>query len=115
MPDFIIYHNPRCSKSRQALEILKDKGIQPEIIQYLDTPLNEEQLIDLVSKLNGPASQLVRTKEDDFKNSPFNLDDTETVIKELAKNPNLLERPVVIHLNKAIVGRPPEKIMEFFH
>lgn len=105
-----IIHNPRCSKSRASLQKLQDHGIEPEIREYLHNPLSEEELTTLLQKLNLPASALVRTKEEDYKENPFDLDDVKTVVAELAKRPKLQERPIIIKNDVAVIGRPPENI-----
>lgn len=109
----IIYHNPRCRKSREALQIIQDLGIDYEIIEYLKKPLTEADLKDLVKKLGVEAKLLLRKNESVFKEkySGKKIGEKE-VLKAIAENPILMERPVVVKGNKAVIGRPPEKIME---
>lgn len=112
MEKFTIYHNPRCSKSRETLLLLEQNGIQPTIIEYLKDPLKETQLLELMETLE-PAS-LVRTKEEKYLELRFKLDDKKTVAKELARHPELLERPIVVKGKKAVIGRPPENVKSLF-
>ncbi|MBI1397189.1 MAG: arsenate reductase (glutaredoxin) [Betaproteobacteria bacterium] len=107
-----IYHNPRCSKSRQALALLQDKGISPEVIEYLKTPLDRKALADLVARLGLPASAIVRKSEDVFKQhyAGKQLSEAEW-IDALAEHPILMERPIVVAGDRAVVGRPPENVL----
>jgi arsenate reductase (glutaredoxin) len=108
-----IYHNPRCSKSRQTLDLLKTQGIEPEIELYLDSPPNAEILSDLLSKLGIEASQLVRKNEAYYKENLKGLELTESqLIEAMIKNPKLIERPIVVVGDKAVLGRPPEAVLE---
>ena len=106
-----IYHNPRCSKSRQGLKILQDAGKDVEIIEYLKTPPSVDELKDIVKKLGIPAEKLVRKNEaifkEKFKGKSFTDDEW---IKIMAENPKLIERPIVVDGDKAVLGRPPENI-----
>ncbi len=106
-----IYHNPRCSKSRQGLAILNDANVEFEIIQYLKTPPSEKEIKDILSKLNMKPIALVRKNEAIWKENykGKKLSDEE-IIKAMAENPKLIERPIVIHNDKAVLGRPPENI-----
>lgn len=108
-----IYHNPRCGKSRQTLQLIKEAGIEPEVIEYLKTPLTKAELSDLVSKLGIAAESLIRKGESIFKEEykGKNLTDAEW-IEAMAKHPILMERPVVVKGNKAVLGRPPENVKE---
>lgn len=114
MSSVTIYHNPRCSKSRQTLELLRDKGVEPEIIKYLETPPDAATLRALVNKLGlSCAHDLLRTREKEYQQAGLNKDsDDATVIKALAEYPKLLERPVVVRGNQAVFGRPPENVLE---
>jgi arsenate reductase len=107
-----IYHNNRCGTSRKALNFLKDKGLEFEIVEYLKNPLSEKELHDLIDLLQIKPIELVRTKEsiwiDNFKGKSFS--DAE-VVKILAENPILIERPIVVNGNKAIIARPLELIL----
>ncbi|MFI8373263.1 arsenate reductase (glutaredoxin) [Pseudomonas helleri] len=114
MTDLTLYHNPRCSKSRGALELLEARGLTPTVVRYLDTPLTAAQLTDLLRKLNISARQLLRTGEEDYKT--LNLADSslseDQLITAMATHPKLIERPILVAGDKAVIGRPPEKILE---
>jgi arsenate reductase len=114
MTDLTLYHNPRCSKSRSALELLEARGLAPTIVRYLDTPPDAAQLQDLLRKLGIGARQLLRTGEDDYKT--LNLADSslsdEQLIAAMVAHPKLIERPILIAGDKAAIGRPPENILE---
>ena len=110
----IIYHNPRCSKSRQTLELLNGRGIQPEIIEYLKSPPDAGQLKRILGLLGMTPRELMRSKETLYKE--FNLDQEglsdDELISVLVENPVLMERPIVIANNQAAIGRPPENVLE---
>ncbi|MGC5704221.1 arsenate reductase (glutaredoxin) [Pseudomonas sp. NFXW11] len=114
MTDLTLYHNPRCSKSRGALELLEQRGLAPTLVRYLETPLNAAQLRSLLAKLGLGARQLLRTGEDEYK--ALNLADSslseEQLIDAMVQHPKLMERPILEAGNKAIIGRPPEKVLE---
>ncbi|WP_407730248.1 arsenate reductase (glutaredoxin) [Pseudomonas helleri] len=114
MTDLTLYHNPRCSKSRAALEILEARGLAPTVVRYLDTPLEATQLRSLQGKLGLSARQLLRSGEDEYK--ALNLADTslsdEQLIAAMAAHPKLIERPILVAGDKAVIGRPPEKVLE---
>lgn len=109
-----IYHNPRCSKSRETLQLLQSKGIEPEVILYLETPPDARTLKDLLKKLGLTPRELMRTKEPEYKS--MGLDDTnlsdEQLIAAMVECPKLIERPIVVHGKKAALGRPPENVLE---
>lgn len=108
-----IYHNPRCSKSRQALALLEAQGIEPEIIQYLKTPPTQAQLQALVKALKLQPRDLLRSKEPEYKTLGLHdpaLKDEE-IIAAIAQHPKLLERPIVVKGKKAVIGRPPENVL----
>ena len=107
-----IYHNPRCSKSRQTLQLIQDAGIEPTIVEYLIEPLTSKDLKSLISQLNIPPAKLVRTKESLFKELKVDLKSMSEseVIQLLVDNPKLIERPIVVSAGKAIIGRPPENV-----
>lgn len=108
-----IYHNPRCSKSRQALEILTDSGQEIEVIEYLKEGLKKSEVEGIYDLLGSEASGIIRTKEAEFKDSPFDTSKKSQVVKALVATPKLLERPIVIKGKRAIIARPPEKINDF--
>ncbi len=108
-----IYHNPRCTKSRATLAIIEESGIEPAIIEYLKAPPTKEALRAILKKLGMKAEQIVRKGEPVFKEkfAGKSLTDDQW-LDALAKNPILIERPVVVRGAKAIIGRPPEKVRE---
>lgn len=114
MTDLTLYHNPRCSKSRSALELLEARGLAPTIVRYLDTPPDVATLRTLLGKLGIGARQLLRTGEDEYK--ALNLADSSlsdsALIDAMAAHPKLIERPILVHGDKAIIGRPPENVLE---
>ncbi|UMZ10392.1 arsenate reductase (glutaredoxin) [Pseudomonas sp. MPFS] len=114
MTDLTLYHNPRCSKSRAALELLEQRGLAPTVVRYLETPLDATRLHALLDKLGLSARQLLRTGEDEYKS--LGLADTslseEQLIAAIAQHPKLMERPVLETSDKAIIGRPPENVLE---
>jgi arsenate reductase len=114
MTDLTLYHNPRCSKSRGALELLEARGLTPTIIRYLETPPDAAQLRDLLGKLGIGARELLRTGEEEYK--ALNLADAslsdEQLIAAMAAHPKLIERPILVVGDKAIIGRPPESVLE---
>ena len=114
MTDLTLYHNPRCSKSRGALELLEARGLTPTVVRYLETPLDAAQLRDLLARLNLSARQLLRSGEDEYK--ALNLGDSSLseaqLIDALAAHPKLIERPILVVGDKAVIGRPPEKVLE---
>jgi arsenate reductase len=114
MTDLTLYHNPRCSKSRSALQLLEERGLTPSIVRYLETPLNAAQLQELLRKLGISARQLLRTGEDEYKSlglSDPQLTDAQ-LIDAMVSQPKLIERPILVVGDKAVVGRPPENILE---
>ena len=106
-----IYHNPRCRKSRETVELIKEKGIEPEIILYLESPPSKKDISDILSKLNLPVEAIIRKSEaiykELFKGKVMSEDEW---IEALTKYPKLIERPIVINGDKAIIGRPPENV-----
>lgn len=112
MSEIKIYHNPNCSKSRKTLEILKAKGKEPLIINYKEVGLSYKELSRLIDILDSDLKSLVRNNDDMYKENPFNLKDKEELIKGLIQNPHVLQRPIVFNQNKAVVCRPPEKVLE---
>ena len=108
-----IYHNSKCSKSRKALEIIKSKNIEPIIILYLVNKLSKTEVKNLLSKLGLSIREILRTGEDEYKNNNLkneNLSD-DKLIDFLIRFPKLLQRPIVVKNNKAVIGRPPENIL----
>ena len=107
-----IYHNPRCTKSRETLKLLESKGIQPKIVEYLKDVPSSEELKAIINKLGISAYDLLRRKEaifkEQFKGQTYNDDEW---IQVMINNPKLIERPIVINGDKAEIGRPPEKVL----
>ncbi len=107
-----IYHNPRCSKSRQALALIEEKGITPTVVKYLETPLTESDIKNLLKLLGKTAHEIIRDKEEDYKNCGLSKDSDEaTLIKAMIKHPKLIERPIVVKEKHAVIGRPPENVL----
>jgi arsenate reductase len=109
-----IYHNNRCSKSRSALALLEQQGKPFEVVHYLETPPSAAELKALLAQLGITARQLLRTGEDEYR--ALKLDDPsldeQTLIAAMAKHPRLIERPIVVANGKAVIGRPPEKVLD---
>ncbi|MEY8712007.1 arsenate reductase (glutaredoxin) [Mangrovibacter phragmitis] len=113
-PAVTIYHNPRCSKSRETLALLKEKQVEPEVVLYLDTPPSASTIKELLSQLGmSSARQLMRTKETLYKELSL-ADETseDALIDAMTKHPKLIERPIVISNGKARLGRPPEQVLD---
>lgn len=109
-----IYHNPRCSKSRQTLQLLRDQGVEPEIVEYLKSPPSAEKIAELLDLLGMEPRDLMRKKEAEYKQlglSDPNLSRDE-LIAAMSANPKLIERPIVVKQRKAALGRPPEQVLE---
>ncbi len=109
-----IYHNPRCSKSRQTLNLLEENGIDPDIILYLENPPDVATLQSVLRKLGMGARDLLRKGEDEYRS--LELDDDSLselqLLNAMCAHPRLIERPIVIHGKRAVVARPPEKVLE---
>jgi len=107
----VIWHNPRCSKSRAGVKYLEEKGVDFEIRKYLDNPPSAEEIREVLKKLGITARELMRTKEAIYKELNLNeVNDEEALIEAMAAHPKLIERPVIIHDDKAVIGRPAEAI-----
>lgn len=109
MQHVTIYHNPRCSKSRKALELLQLHGINPTIIEYLKTPLDIEQLRTLLAHFD--LKDFVRTNEPIFNELGLSLDNETQILQAMTKEPILMQRPIVTCNDDSIIGRPPEQIL----
>lgn len=110
-----IYHNPRCSKSRQTLALLEEKGITPEVIKYLETPLSVDQLKTVYAQLGlSSVRDMMRTKESIYKELSLGDESVtdEQLFEAMIENPKLIERPIVIKGDAARLGRPPEQVLE---
>lgn len=110
-----IYHNPRCSKSRQTLAILEELTSDISVIKYLETPPSAQEIETLLKLLGIEAHQLLRTKEQAYQANNLSPQSTEShIIEAMTNNPILIERPIVATANKAVIGRPPENVKELF-
>lgn len=113
MTDTRLYHNPRCSKSRGALELLHERGIEPRIVAYLEAPPAAEEIRELLRLLALPARALLRTGEEEYAalglGDPALSDDA--LIAAMAAHPRLIERPIFVHRGRAVIGRPPEAVL----
>ena len=114
-----IYHNPRCSKSCQTLELLEEKGVDTSVVEYLNTPPDVETLKEIISMLGIKAKQLLRTHEDEFKQAGLDKDglandqfSEDQIIEAMVKFPKLIERPIVVSNGKAVIGRPPSLVLK---
>jgi arsenate reductase len=109
-----IYHNPRCSKSRQTLQLLQEHGIEPEVVEYLNTPPDKNTLKKILRQLDLSPRDLMRHKENEYKEN--HLDDLsltdDQLIDAMLKHPKLIERPIVVTDKGTAIGRPPEKVLE---
>lgn len=108
----IIYHNPRCSKSRATLALLTERGFDPTIIEYLINPPDAQTLKSLCARLGVAAKALVRSKEARYAELRLDDSDEQTLLQAIAENPILLERPIVCMGERAAIGRPPENILD---
>lgn len=110
----VIYHNPRCSKSRQTLELLRTRGIEPQVIEYLKTPPSPSELERILMLLKLDPRGLMRRKEPEYREA--NLDDPglsrDALIQAMVQHPKLIERPIVLANDKAAIGRPPESVLD---
>lgn len=109
-----IYHNPRCSKSRQTLQLLQEHGVEPEVVEYLKTPPDKETLKNILSQLQLSPRDLMRHKENEYTEN--HLDDPslsdDELIEAMLKHPKLIERPIVVTDKGTTIGRPPENVLE---
>jgi arsenate reductase len=114
MSDITIYHNPRCSKSRQTLALIEEQGVTPEVVLYLESPPSAAELEALLGKLGIPARQLLRKGEDDYKALGLADDalDEDALVQAMVGHPKLIERPIVVKGERAVLGRPPENVLE---
>ena len=109
-----IFHNPRCSKSRQTLELLNNNGVNPEVTEYLKAPPDRQKLEEILDMLNLEPRQLMRTKEKEYKEQDLGNEELtrDQLIDAMIATPKLIERPIVIKNGKAAIGRPPESVLE---
>ncbi|MEJ2632376.1 MAG: arsenate reductase (glutaredoxin) [Acidihalobacter sp.] len=112
--EVVIYHNPRCSKSRATLELLRENGIEPRVVEYLKTPPTKEELERILELLGKEPRELMRRQEDEYTEAA--LDDPgltrDTLVLAMIQRPKLIERPIVITASGAAIGRPPESVLE---
>jgi arsenate reductase (glutaredoxin) len=113
MTEFKIYHNPRCSKSRQTLALLEQNGISATIVEYLNNPPSAKELDEIINLLGISPQQLMRKKEVEYKESGLdNLSLSKAKqIEKMIAHPKVIERPIVVGNNKAVIGRPPENVL----
>lgn len=108
----VLYHNPRCSKSRETLALLEARGVEPRIVEYLKTPPSPEEVKALADKLGDDARRMVRTKEAAYAESGLHAEsDLDAVAAAIAARPVLLERPILVVGERAAIGRPPESVL----
>ncbi|KTS93083.1 arsenate reductase [Pseudomonas oryzihabitans] len=114
MSEIVLYHNPRCSKSREALALLQSRELAVSVVPYLETPPDAGQLRELLAKLDIGARQLLRTGEDAYRE--LHLADPalneDALIAAMVAHPKLIERPIAVHGERAVIGRPPERVLE---
>jgi arsenate reductase len=108
-----IWHNPKCSKSRNTVALLDEKGVDAEVVKYLDTPPSRDEIVEVLGMLNLSAREIMRTKEEIYKELGLKeVSDENALIDAMVANPKLIERPIVIKDGKAAIGRPIENIIE---
>ena len=113
MTDCTLYHNPRCSKSRAALALLQERGVEPELVLYLQTPPTAAELKALLGKLGLTAAELVRSKEAAYRERGLGKSSSEAeLLAAMAEEPKLIERPILVCGERAVIGRPPENVLE---
>jgi len=117
MSKVLIYHNPRWGKSRESVQILNELGVEYEIVDYLNNPPSADELQSLANKMGVKARDFIRTKEAVFKelNLQLHLDDEPFMFQEMSKNPKLIERPIIVKGERAVLGRPPNKVEKLFN
>lgn len=110
-----IYYNPRCSKSREALDLLRKQGVAPRVIEYLKSPISVEELQDLANKLEMKPIAFTRTNESAFAEFGLsNTSDDDQVLRAISKYPVLLQRPIIVRDGRAVIGRPPSNLLSLF-
>ena len=113
MKKYKIYHNPRCSKSRQTLSLLRENGIEPEVVEYLKTPLQKKELQMISNAVGLKPASFIRKNENDYKENGIAeyLDDDEKVFQYIEKYPKIMERPIVVSNGIGVIGRPPSNVL----
>lgn len=110
-----IYHNPRCKKSRETLQLIRDRGTEPEIVEYLKEPPSSQELSEILDKLDEEIGSIIRKNEKEYKEHFKGKEmSQEEWLQILQENPKLLQRPIVVEEERAVIGRPPEKVEELF-
>ena len=113
MSKVTIWHNPRCSKSREALKLLEEKGVEVEVFKYLDEEITKEDIKNLLAMIGAKPRDIMRTKEAIYKELGLkDVEDDEKLIEAMVQHHKLIERPIVIKDGKAVIGRPPSKVLE---
>ena len=113
MSEFTIYHNPRCSKSRATLALLEENGVSPQVVLYLESQPDEAEIRTLMAKLGVAAGGMIRRGEDAFKESGLGPGSSEDdLVGAMARHSKLIERPIVVRGDRAVIGRPPENVLE---
>ncbi|RMG93532.1 MAG: arsenate reductase (glutaredoxin) [Deltaproteobacteria bacterium] len=113
MTEVVVYHNPRCSKSRATVALLRARGIEPRIVEYLKTPPSTDEVLELARRLGRPVVEILRRKEPEYADLGLSPDTPDPVAAEaVARHPRLLERPIVVVADRAAIGRPPEAVLE---
>ena len=109
-----IYHNPKCSKSRATLELLRERGLEPEVIEYLKTPPAVAELDGILGMLGMEPRDLARKKEAEYREAGIDDDSLgrDQIIEKMVANPKVIERPIVVNGDRAAIGRPPEQVLE---
>ena len=113
MKKYKIYHNPRCSKSRQTLSLLRENGVEPEVVEYLKTPLQKKELQMISNAVGLKPASFIRKNENDYKENGIAeyLDDDEKVFQYIEKYPKIMERPIVVSNGIGVIGRPPSNVL----
>ena len=111
MSQWTLYYNPQCSKCREALSLLETHALDFQTVEYLKNPLNAAGLKELMNELIDPVSSLVRVKEREFTEAPFNVNSIDEIAQHLAQKPHLMERPILRGNRRAVIGRPVEKLI----
>lgn len=109
-----IYHNPRCSKSRETLALIESEGVKADVIEYLKTPPTLAELKDILKKLKMRPKDILRIKDEGFEDLDLDLDDDQAVLKALHEHPRFMERPIVVTASSAVIGRPPANVRSLF-
>jgi len=113
MAEATIYHNPRCTKSRQALQVAEDLGVEVDVVRYLDSPPDEATLRSIIAKLDDPVADLVRTEKwSELGVTAADVASEDAVVATLVAHPQLLQRPIVVVGDRAVIGRPTERVTE---